>query len=151
MRIVCVIFVLLSVVSICLPSSAGGKSGDEKQDIPHIVFPSFLAPGNSSQSERVNIPVTLVFEVTKETDAKRFCQMSPRLLDALMGDLYKKPIKMRKGRAINLPVLGARLTSIANRVLKKETVLTTQIFDKVFTGKSGKTISASWNKCGNAR
>ena len=151
MRIVSVIIVLLSVVSICLPSSAGEKTGNEKQDNPHIVFPSFMAPGKGSQSERVKIPVTLVFEVTKETDAKRFCQMSPRLLDALMRDLYKKPIKMRNSRAINLPVLGARLTSVANGALKKETVLTTQVFDKVFTGKSGKTISAYWKKCGNER
>jgi hypothetical protein len=147
MRIVGAIITIVSVVSFCLPATAEGKTGDQKRENPHIVFSSFFAPGNSSQSKRVNVPVTLVFEVTKGTDTKRFCQNSPRILDAVMRDLYKKPIKIRKNRAINLPVLGARLTSVANGAIKKDTVVTTQVFDKVFTGKSGKTISAYWKKC----
>ena len=147
MRIVEVIIVFLSVVSFCSSSMAEQKTGSEKQENPHVVFSSFLAPGSGSQSKRVNVPVTLVFEVTKGTDTKRFCLMSPRILDAVMRDLHKKPIKMRKNRAINLPVLGARLTSVANGAIKKDTVVTTQVFDKVFTGKSGKTISAYWKKC----
>ena len=147
MRIVEVIIVFLSVVSFCSPSMAKQKTGNEKQENPHVVFSSFFAPGNNSKSERVNIPVTLVFEVTKGTDTKRFCLMSPRILDAVMRDLHKKPIKMRKNRAINLPGLGVRLTSVTNGALKKEAVLTTHAFDRVLTGKSGKTISAHWKKC----
>ena len=118
MRIVGAIITIVSVVSFCLPATAEGKTGDQKRENPHIVFSSFFAPGNSSQSKRVNVPVTLVFEVTKGTDTKRFCQNSPRILDAVMRDLYKKPIKIRKNRAINLPVLGARLTSVANGAIK---------------------------------
>ena len=64
-----------------------------------------------------------------------------------MHDLYKKPIKFGKNRAINLPSLGARLTSVTNEPLKKEAVLTTPVFDRVLTGKSGKTISAHLKKC----
>ncbi len=67
-KIVGVIIVFLSLVFFGSPSLAESKTDTEKQDNPHVVFSSFLASGSSNRSERVNIPVTLVFQVTKDTD-----------------------------------------------------------------------------------
>ncbi|MBL6946523.1 MAG: hypothetical protein ISR47_07785 [Rhodospirillales bacterium] len=151
MRVVGIFVVFLSAVFFCGPILAEEKSGAETPGNPHVRLSSFLAPGRNANGERVNIPMTLVFEIIRDADVKQFCWMSPRILDAVMQDVFKKPITVRDSRTLDLSILGTRLTTVANKALGKRTIIDTHVFASAMSGDMGKMNAVEWQKCKGAR
>ncbi|MBC8159437.1 MAG: hypothetical protein H8E94_08920 [Alphaproteobacteria bacterium] len=147
MRIVDAAFVFVAAVFLCGPLLAAEKSDVEKSDNPHIQLAAFPAPALNSSGKRFQFPMTLIFEVSKETDVRRFCRMSPRIRDAVMLEVFKKPIKMGKGQRMDLSAVAMRLTSVANGALGDKTVVKTHVLNKVVSGRSGSANYSDWEIC----
>jgi len=93
--------------------------------------------------------MTLVFEVSKETDIRRFCAMSPRIRDAIMLEMFKKPVKVGKNQRINNTKVATRLTLVANGALGKAAIVDTLVFNKMLRQASKGSNSADWRVCKN--
>ncbi|MBT3358987.1 MAG: hypothetical protein HN403_05110 [Rhodospirillales bacterium] len=149
MRVVGIALIFFSAVIFCRPLLAVEKSGADMSDNPHVKLLSFLAPGLNSKGNRVQLPMTLVFEVSKETDVKRFCSMSPRIQDAIMREMFKKPVRVKKGWKIDRSDIAVRLTSVANGALGKTTIVETHVYNKIVNYNSKLAKSAAWKVCNN--
>ncbi|MBL6945140.1 MAG: hypothetical protein ISR47_00710 [Rhodospirillales bacterium] len=151
MRIAGIVIVFFSVVFFFSLHLTESKAGKENLGNQHVRFSSFMVPGGKDRWQRVNVPITPVFVVSKDTDVKRFCRMSPRILDAIVRDLYEKRKIKGKGQAINLTDFGMRLTSVVNVALGKDVVLETHVFDGVLNDGLEEANAAQWEKCKGVR
>ncbi|MBL6927638.1 MAG: hypothetical protein ISR44_00570 [Rhodospirillales bacterium] len=149
MRVVGIVLGFLLGVFLAQPLLAADKPGSKSSDNPYVRLASFLAPGLNAGGKRVQFPMTLVFEVSKDTDIRRFCAMSPRIRDAIMLEMFKKPVKVGKGRRINKTTVATRLTSVANGALGKVTIVETHVFNEIMQRTSGAANSAEWRICKN--
>jgi len=151
MRVVGIALVFLSAVFFSRSLLAVEIKGAENPENLHVRFSSFLAPGLNSKGQRINFPMTLVFEVSKETDIKRFCVMAPRIQDAVTLEVFKRPLRVGKNRKIDSTDFAMRLTSVANSALGKASVVRTHVFNKTLRKGPGSENMADWEVCKNSR
>jgi hypothetical protein len=118
------------------------EKGTEKEDTlgwrkpgpKHIQLSSVMAPVQAGRST-ASVPITVVLKTVDEQAVSVLCGLTPRINDAVLAELYRKPIAMKADREMDLEEAGRRLKDPINRAVGK--VLVDQSFIVSGTKKMG--------------
>lgn len=137
---------LLAALLLAMPAQAEDKKkvekSTEKEDTlgwrrpgpKHIQLSSIMAPVRSGGS-LASVPITVVLKTTDAEAVPVICGLTPRVNDAVLAELYRRPITMKPDREMDLDEAGLRLKDPVNRALGA--VLVEQAFIVPGTKKMG--------------
>lgn len=114
--------VVIGALAWCLSSVAVAQDAAEIQNDPtaiHLQMPAFMAPVEAPDGTRTSLPMTLFLEARMPGEARDVCRLMPRIQDAVMQDLYTRPVPRGEGGHMDLTGIGRRLTIAVNRCLGK--------------------------------
>ena len=137
---------LLTTLLLAMPAQAEDKKkvekSTEKEDTlgwrrpgpKHLQLSSIMAPVRSGGS-LASVPITVVLKTTDADAVPAICGLTPRVNDAVLAELYRRPIQMNPNREMDLDEAGHRLKDPVNRALGA--VLVDQAFIVPGTKKMG--------------
>ena len=114
----------------------------------HVQLPSFMAPVLAPDGTRTTAAMTLFLEIRVPEEAREVCQMAPRVQDAVLQDLFARPVPQGAGNRMDLTGLGPRLAIAVNQALGRGiAIVDVHVFEGVMTSGTGATKFARWQMC----
>ena len=91
--------------------------------LPQVQLLSFMAPiRKKSKRDPANMPITFTFEVVHKDDIRAVCRMAPRIRNAIMEVLYRRPLRIGADRKLDVRGLDRRVKKATNRALGRKLV-----------------------------
>ncbi|MEO5336983.1 MAG: hypothetical protein H7841_08825 [Magnetospirillum sp. WYHS-4] len=110
------------------PEAKKVEKGTDKEDTlawrrpgpKHLQLASLMAPVESADGLRKSmVTVTLVIKTLTSDDVPKICSLTPRVNDAALTELHRRPIRLRPDREMDVDEAGPRLKAPINRALGK--------------------------------
>jgi hypothetical protein len=100
----------------------------------HVDLATFTARTVMGNERRGQIPVKIVLQSTGLRTAKVICRTSSNLRKAILRDLYRNPIPLKRDNALELSKTKTRLLKVTNGVMRGDL-----ISDVIVINESAKT------------
>jgi hypothetical protein len=128
---------LAAVVFASASHAAGGAKKEGPAGAPTLDLTSFMAPVRMVDNTLAAKPFTVVLEIADSAVVTDVCRMMPRIMDAVLQDLYRMPIPMADEARMELKGLDERLRDVVNQALGRELINATHVFQGMRSGGGG--------------
>ncbi|MCP5368947.1 MAG: hypothetical protein H6907_07365 [Hyphomicrobiales bacterium] len=110
--------VLLLLLAAAVPAAGSESAPPAADGPPRVQLAAFMAPlAQSKLTSARATPLSLILTVAEGADVGDLCQISPRLRDALLAELYERPIPVDRHRRPDLTGLDERFRQVINGVV----------------------------------